>query len=238
MTRKWAILSLASSRARLLKTFPKIGCARSAAWARTISSLTKNELRIFLERSGISRSRRVCIAYPGTAFWQKTPSPSRLGNSIPKHILHILREFGIRRVGKKLVISPMFCIFIAENQNTTKRTSDDYQGESYRVFCIIDEFDKNLSAELSKNLRLPSVGKDGTRHRNHPDRISESEIMTVLVCYHFGTYRTFKDYYLNCIRGSMKDCFPDKVSYNRFVELMPRVFFRIHPKLGVFFRSV
>ena len=62
--------------------------------------------------------------------------------------------------------------------------------------------------------------------------------MTVLVCYHFGTYRTFKDYYLNCIRGSMKDCFPDKVSYNRFVELMPRVFFRIHPKLGVFFRSV
>ena len=93
------------------------------------------------------------------------------------------------------------------------------------IFCIIDEFDKNLSDELSKNLRLSSVDKDGLRRRNRPGRMSESEIMTVLVCYHFGTYRIFKDYYLTCIRGSLKDCFPDAVSYNRFVELMPRVFF-------------
>ena len=50
------------------------------------------------------------------------------------------------------------------------------------IFCIIDEFDKNLSDELSKNLRLPSVDKDGLRRRNRPGRMSESEIMTVLVC--------------------------------------------------------
>ena len=29
------------------------------------------------------------------------------------------------------------------------------------IFCIIDEFDKNLSAELAKNLRLPSHNSDG-----------------------------------------------------------------------------
>ena len=51
------------------------------------------------------------------------------------------------------------------------------------IFCIIDVFDKNLIVELSKNLRLTSVGKDGIRHRNRPGRMSESEIMTVLVCY-------------------------------------------------------
>ena len=45
-----------------------------------------------------------------------------------------LREFGIKKVEKKLVISPVFCIFIADKQNTTKRTSDDYQGQSYRDF--------------------------------------------------------------------------------------------------------
>ena len=45
------------------------------------------------------------------------------------------------------------------------------------IFCIIDEFDKNLSDELSKNLRLPSVDKDGLRRRNRPGRMSESEIM-------------------------------------------------------------
>ena len=47
------------------------------------------------------------------------------------------------------------------------------------IFCIIDEFDKNLSDELSKNLRLSSVDKDGLRRRNRPGRMSESEIMTV-----------------------------------------------------------
>ena len=57
------------------------------------------------------------------------------------------------------------------------------------IFCIIDEFDKNLSEELSKNLRLPSVGEDGIRHRNRPGRLSESEIMIILVCYHFGPRR-------------------------------------------------
>ena len=48
--------------------------------------------------------------------------------------------------------------------------------------------------------------------------------MTILICYHFGTYRNFKEYYQNCIRGCFHKEFPHAVSYNRFVELMPRVF--------------
>ena len=48
--------------------------------------------------------------------------------------------------------------------------------------------------------------------------------MTILICYHFGTYRNFKEYYQNCIRGCFHKEFPNAVSYNRFVELMPRVF--------------
>ena len=55
-------------------------------------------------------------------------------------------------------------------------------------------------------------------------RLSESEIMTILICYHFGTYRNFKEYYQNCIRGCFHNEFPHAVSYNRFVELIPRVF--------------
>ena len=51
--------------------------------------------------------------------------------------------------------------------------------------------------------------------------------MTILLCYHFGTYRNFKEYYLNCIHGQLRQEFPDAVSYNRFVELMPRVFFHL-----------
>jgi len=95
------------------------------------------------------------------------------------------------------------------------------------IFCIIDEFDKNLSAELAKNLRLPSHNSDGKRYRNRKGRLSESEIMTILVCYHFGAYRNFKEYYLNWVKGVMRQDFPDAVSYNRFVELMQRVFFKM-----------
>ena len=92
------------------------------------------------------------------------------------------------------------------------------------IFCIIDEFDKNLTSEMRKNLRLPSAGKDGKRRRNRKGRLSQSEIMTILVCYHFGTYRSFKEYYLGFVKGCLRREFPDAVSYNRFVELMPRTF--------------
>ena len=62
------------------------------------------------------------------------------------------------------------------------------------IFCIIDEFDKNLNVELGKNLCLPSYNGNGKRCRNSKGRLSESEIMTILICYHFGTYRNFKEY--------------------------------------------
>ena len=65
------------------------------------------------------------------------------------------------------------------------------------IFYIlfIDEFDKNLNVELSKNLYLPSYNSNGKRCRNRKGRLSESEIMPILVRYHFGTYRNFKEYY-------------------------------------------
>ncbi len=64
-------------------------------------------------------------------------------------------------------------------------------------------------------------------HRNREDRMSESEITTILVCYHFGIYRIFKEYYLDGIRGQLINDFPHAVSYSRFVGLMPRVFYAL-----------
>ena len=98
------------------------------------------------------------------------------------------------------------------------------KGKVTEIFCIIDEFDKNLNGELKKNLHLPNQDGNGKRYRNRKGRLSESEVMTILICYHFGTYRNFKEYYQNCIRGCFYKEFPHAVSYNRFVELMPRVF--------------
>ena len=51
--------------------------------------------------------------------------------------------------------------------------------------------------------------------------------MTILLYFHFGTFRNFKHYYLFFIKGTMKSYFPKAVSYNRFVELESRVFFQL-----------
>lgn len=59
------------------------------------------------------------------------------------------------------------------------------------IFCIIDEFDKNIELELKKNL-LPAT--DGKQHRNRKSSLSDSEIMVILILFHFGTFRNFKHY--------------------------------------------
>lgn len=93
------------------------------------------------------------------------------------------------------------------------------------IFCILDEFCKNLDAELSKNLHIAPTDEGYKRLRNRKGQMSKSEIMAVLLYYHFGSFRNFKHYYLFFIKGHLASCFPNAVSYTRFVELMPRVFF-------------
>ena len=57
------------------------------------------------------------------------------------------------------------------------------------IFYIIDELNKNFNAELDENLFLPSFDATGRRYRNRKGQMPESEIMTIMICYHFGTYR-------------------------------------------------
>lgn len=72
------------------------------------------------------------------------------------------------------------------------------------IFCIIDEFDKNLDVEMRKKLSSLREMGDDKRHWNRKGRQSRSEMMTILVRYHFGTYRNFKEYYLDCMLGWMR----------------------------------
>ena len=62
------------------------------------------------------------------------PDEAILQTMIRKNPNLKLREFGIRKQVKKLVISQIFCTFIVENQTVTKDISDDYQGQSYGDF--------------------------------------------------------------------------------------------------------
>mgnify|MGYP003367839331 FL=1 len=62
--------------------------------------------------------------------------------------------------------------------------------------------------------------EDKTRkHRNKPNRMSDAEIMVILILFHSGGFRCFKHYYMEYVCKHLKGLFPKRVSYNRFVEL-------------------
>ena len=103
------------------------------------------------------------------------------------------------------------------------------------LYCAIDEFCKYFEAENAGKLLL---GEDGVRRRRRKTVMSDSEIITILLYFHFGSFRNFKHYYLLFIKGTLKSYFPTAVSYNRFVELESRVFFPLmfFPNLRAFGR--
>ena len=71
------------------------------------------------------------------------------------------------------------------------------------------------------------MGSDGKKHRMRKASLSDSEIMTIPLIFHFGSFRNFKHYYLFYANKTIASYFPASVSYNRFVELESRVFFQL-----------
>ena len=53
--------------------------------------------------------------------------------------------------------------------------------------------------------------------------MSDSEMITILVCFHFGSFRNFKHYYLHYVGEHLKQDFPTQFSYSRFIQLEHRV---------------
>lgn len=82
------------------------------------------------------------------------------------------------------------------------------------IFCFIDDFCK-LFDKKSQGYFLES----STKKRKKACQMSLSEIMMIEVMFHFSHYRTFKDFYNNCVLISYKAAFPRAVSYTRFLEL-------------------
>lgn len=52
-------------------------------------------------------------------------------------------------------------------------------------------------------------------------RMSLSEVMTIVIAFHGSGFRTFKGFYTRLVLPYWNKAFPNLVSYNRFVELMP-----------------
>ncbi len=46
--------------------------------------------------------------------------------------------------------------------------------------------------------------------------MSDAEVITILICFHFNSYRNFKHYYLGCVRIHWKHLFPQTFSSQLF----------------------
>ena len=70
------------------------------------------------------------------------------------------------------------------------------------IFCIADDFCKEFDKEAAKTgLESPKEA----RRRNRSWRMSRSEIMTILICFHFGSFRNFKHYCLFYVKEYLAD---------------------------------
>jgi len=93
-------------------------------------------------------------------------------------------------------------------------------GEITEIFYLCDEFFKEFDVTIKKHLlQEDNVGK----HRNKPNRLSDSEVMTLLIAFHLSSMRNLKHFYLFYVCRHRREDFPNPVSCNRFVELQQRV---------------
>ena len=80
------------------------------------------------------------------------------------------------------------------------------------IFYLADEFCKEFETYLSSKI----IG-------NKPQRkplMTVSEVITITVLFHSGSFRNMKHFYLNYVQKHLSQAFPKTVSYNRFTELM------------------
>ena len=71
------------------------------------------------------------------------------------------------------------------------------------IFCDIDDYCKYWFQNASPYL-LPNP----KRQRRKNCRLAASEIMTIVVLFHLRHYRTFKEYYQECVVIYLREYFP------------------------------
>ena len=87
------------------------------------------------------------------------------------------------------------------------------------IFVKVDDFCNEFEHEFKKQA-LPASSSQ--QKRNRKTTLSDSEIISILICFHGGQFRNFKHFYVHYVCVHLRDCFPNVVSYNRFIELSHR----------------
>ena len=80
------------------------------------------------------------------------------------------------------------------------------------IFYLADEFCQEFDKTVSKR----SLGNEPKKK----PKMTQSEVITIMVVFHYGSFKNMKHFYLNYVVVHLKGYFNKTVSYNRFTELM------------------
>ena len=90
------------------------------------------------------------------------------------------------------------------------------------IFVQVDDFCKEFDSQI-KQMKFQAL-RDNKKRRNRNSKMSDSEIITIMIGFHLGAHKTFKHYYKEIVCGYWKNLFPNRLSYNRLIELQQRCF--------------
>ena len=88
------------------------------------------------------------------------------------------------------------------------------------IFYLVDEFCKEFEEAKKGHVLADNNTK---KKRNRAFRLSDSEVITILIIFHGGQFRNLKHFYINYVQKHLNKEFPETVSYNRFTELQKKV---------------
>lgn len=106
---------------------------------------------------------------------------------------------------------------MSDNQQNTKQVSILTKNRITEFFCIADDFCKEYAQAIKEKKALPAA--DDKKRRNLECEMSDSEIITVLILCHFGSFKNFKHFYPMYIGVTLRADFPELLSYSRFIKI-------------------
>ena len=76
------------------------------------------------------------------------------------------------------------------------------------IYCIADDFCKEYHSELNKtSLSLSNASANSSKHCKRKGRMSDAEMITILILFHSNTFRNFKHFYLFYVCRELKKRF-------------------------------
>ena len=81
-----------------------------------------------------------------------------------------------------------------------------------QFYVELDDFCKEFEQELSKR----PVIEGAVKSRRRAGNLSDAEMMSIYLLFHFGQFTNFKSFYTMYVQKHLVDLFPDIISYERF----------------------